>query len=61
MVEHQLVLTIVASCGDTVSSYDIGPHTGSPLEGVHDTPLIVVSHISLVSKSLMGEGEPKHM
>ena len=53
-----LLIVVIWSNGDIVTSYDIAPHSGLSLEEVHDTPLIVVSHISLTVKSLIWESGP---
>ena len=54
-----ILIIVTSSDGETVTAYDIGPHTGSPLQGVHDN---VISHISpsLTVKSLMREGGPRN-
>ena len=39
-----ILIIITPSGGDIVTLYDIGPHTRSPLEGVHDTTTEVVKH-----------------
>ena len=50
-----MLIIITPLDGDIFTSYDIGPHTGSPLGAVHDNPLIEVSNMSLTVKST-GEG-----
>ena len=57
------IIIITPPDGDIITEFDIDPHTGSPLEEVHDNPLIVASHIllSLIGKTLMGEGGPMYV
>ena len=54
-----ILIIVTPSDGDVVTSYDIGPHTGSPLEGVHDTTTEVVKHeVSVAVIDVIGEGGP---
>ena len=56
-----ILIIITPSDDDTVTLYDIGPHTGSPLEGVHDTTTKVDKHeVSVAVIDVLGEGEPMH-
>ena len=57
-----MLIIITPSDDDIVTLYDIGPHTGSPLEGVHDTKTEVVKHeVSVAVIDVIGEGKPVRM
>ena len=52
-----ILIIITPSDGDIVTLYDIGPHTESTLEGVHDTTTEVVKHeVSVAVIDVIGEG-----
>jgi len=52
-----ILIITTPSDGDIVTSYDTGPHTGSPVIGFHDR-VKSVRQISIVANPFAGVGGP---
>ena len=54
-----IIITTTPSDCDIVTLYDTGPHTGSLVEGSHDTIALVVKHeVSLAVIEVIVDGGP---